>query len=195
MVFSCLYDAALDVDINNEEDHQELTDKAEKIFKRIRAKYKEHGLSEKPYILLKSDSGTYGMGVLPIENPEDILKLNRKKRNELYKGKGAQPINRILLQEGVPTIYHTEQAACEVCIYQIENNLVGGFYRSHPAKSPRQNLNAQGMEFKKMCPHLKKYGDCGVHHDMNIFDVYRILARIAGIAAQREIVELEASKK
>ena len=62
-------------------------------------------------------------------------------------------------------------------------------------KSSRQNLNSQGMEFKKMCPHLKKYGDCGMNHDMNIFDIYRILARIAGIAARQEIIELEQNKK
>lgn len=135
------------------------------------------------------------MGVLPIEDPQDILKLNRKQRNELYKGKGAQPIHRILLQEGVPTVCHMGDEVCEVCIYQIENNLVGGFYRSHAGKSSRENLNTQGMELKKMCPHLKKYGDCGVHHDVSIFDVYRILARIAGVAAQREIKELEASKR
>ena len=83
----------------------------------------------------------------------------------------------------------------EVCIYQIENNLVGGFYRSHAQKTERENLNSQGMDFKKMCPHLKKYGDCGVHHNMNIFDIYRILARIAGIAAHREIVQLETQVK
>lgn len=194
-MFSCLFDVEDGVDINNAEHREKLTTRAGKLFKKIESKYKEHGIREKPYLLLKSDSGTYGMGVLPVENPEDILKLNRKKRNELYKGKGARLISRILLQEGVPTIYHTEQAACEVCIYQIENNLIGGFYRSHASKNSRENLNTQGTEFKKMCPHLKKYGDCGVHHDMNIFDVYRILARIAAVAAQREIKELEASKK
>ena len=194
-LFSCFYDVAEGININDSEDRRKLAEKSEELFKKIQAKYKEHGIKERPYLLLKSDSGTYGMGVLPIEETKDILKLNRKERNELSKGKGAQPIHRILLQEGVPTIYHTDESACEVCIYQIENNLLGGFYRSHPAKSPRDNLNARGMELKKMCPHLKKYGDCGVHHDMNIFDVYRILARIAAIAAQREIVELEAGRK
>jgi hypothetical protein len=39
---------------------------------------------------------------------------------------------------------------------------------------------------------LSKYGEDEVHADVNIFDVYRILARIAAIAAHREIVDLEA---
>ena len=77
----------------------------------------------------------------------------------------------------------------------IENNLVGGFYRTHSKKGTRDNLNTKGMGFQKMCPHLKKYGDCGVHHDINLFDIYRLLARIAAVAAHREIVQLEADKK
>jgi len=87
------------------------------------------------------------------------------------------------------------QEISEVCIYQIENKLIGGFYRSHSSKGQRDNLNTRGAEFKTMCPHLSKYGDCGVHHDVNVFDLYRILARIAGIAAHREIIHLEAGKK
>ena len=96
------------------------------------------------------------------------------------------------MQEGVPTIYNIDHKVSEVVIYQIENNLVGGFYRSHSGKTQRDNLNAQGMDFQKICPHSSKYGDCGVHHDVNMFDIYRILARIAGIAAHREILQLEA---
>lgn len=190
-LFSCLYSVIDQVDINLEDDRKKLKAAAEILFSRIEAKYKEHNVSEKPYLFVKSDSGTYGMGVLPIEHPNDILELNRKNRNKLYKGKSSQIIQRYLLQEGVPSIYSSVKEVSEVCIYQIENNLVGGFYRSHSEKGARDNLNSKGMQFRKMCPHLSKYGDCGVHHDVNIFDVYRILARIAGIAAHREIIQLE----
>ena len=121
--------------------------------------------------------------------------MNRKDRNKLHVGKGSQVITRYLVQEGVPSILKINNEITEVCIYQIESNLVGGFYRTHASKSQRESLNVQGAEFKKMCPHLRKYGDCGVHHDVNVFDLYRILARIAGIAAHREIIQLEAKAK
>jgi len=194
-LFSCLYNVVEDADINTEQGRLNLKDAADDLFKRIQAKYYEHQVNEKPYIFVKSDSGTYGMGILPIEDPKAILQLNRKNRNKLHVGKSGQMIKRYLLQEGVPTIYNIGQEICEVCIYQIENNLIGGFYRSHGSKGQRDNLNTRGMEFKKMCPHLSKYGDCGVHHDINVFDLYRILARIAGIAAHREIIHLEANNK
>ena len=168
---------------------------AEKLMFSIESKYKEYGIKEKPYIIMKSDSGTYGMGILPIEDPKDILSLNRKNRNKLYKGKSSRVIERYLLQEGVQTVHSVDEKISETCIYQIDNNLVGGFYRSHSAKSPRDNLNSKGMDFHKMCPHSNEYGDCGVHHDINVFDIYRILARIAGIAAAREIKQLMTNAK
>ena len=194
-LFSCLFEVVDEVNINTENDQTKLAEAAARLFQEIAVKYKEHHIPGKPYIMLKADSGTYGMGVLPINDPSEIVDLNRKDRNKLYKGKGAQVISRYLLQEGVPTMYTIGHEVCEVCIYQIENNLVGGFYRSHADKGERDNLNAPGMVFKKMCPHLKKYGDCGVHHDINVFDIYRLLARVAAIAARREIAFLEAVRK
>ncbi len=192
-LFSCLFEVVQDVDVNSDQGHQKLHDAAVKLFDDIRGKYKEHGINEKPFIFIKADAGTYGMGVIPIEDPAQILELNRKKRNDLLRGKSGQPVTRFLLQEGVPTIHRIEQSPSEVCVYQIDNNLIGGFYRYHTSKGSRENLNSPGgMAFQKMCPHLDKYGqDCGVKHNLNVFDIYRILARIAGVATEREILKLE----
>lgn len=192
-LLSCQFKVVTEVDINEEKDRQKLADRTADLFRSIAAKYKEHKITDKPYIVLKSDSGTYGMGVLSVENPDDILQLNRKKRNSLAVGKSSQPIHRFLLQEGVPTIYNVAQQVSEVVIYQIENNLIGGFYRMHDSKGERDNLNSKGMTFQNICPHLEKYGDGVIDPSINMFDVYRILARIAGIAAHREIIQLESN--
>jgi len=191
--FSCLYKVENHVDVNKESDQQRLYQAAVKLFEEIQNKYNEHHVDSKPFIFIKSDSGTYGLGVISIEDPQQILELNRKKRNDLVHGKDAQTISHFLLQEGVPTIHRIEENPCEVCVYQIDNNFVGGFYRSHTNKTSRESLNAPGgMSFQKMCPHLDKYGkDCGIEHNLNIFDIYRILGRIAGVAAGQEIKELE----
>src|SRR3989338_5162452 len=104
-LFSCLFEVVDSVNINIKADQDKLAEAATKLFKDIAVKYKEHNIPEKPYVVLKADSGTYGMGVLPIHDPSEIVDLNRKDRNKLYKGKGAQVISRYLLQEGVPTMY------------------------------------------------------------------------------------------
>ncbi len=190
-LLTCLHSSEQNIDINNEIDRNRLMKTASKLLKQIEKKYYQYNISERPYILIKSDSGTYGMGVVAVEQPTEILKLNRRNRNKLYKGKNSKPIRNFLLQEGIPTIYNIEQQASEVCIYQIDNNLIGGFYRLHSMKGNRDNLNSQGMTFKKMCPHSQQYKNCGIRHDVNIFDIYRILARVAGIAAHLEIKDLE----
>jgi len=193
--FSCFDSVISDVNINLDADRNYLKEAVFHLIEKIKAKYKQHEIDEKPYVLLKSDSGTYGMGVLPIEDPEQIAVLNRKNRNKLYKGKNSQIIDRYLIQEGIPTIYNIDNKVSEACIYQVEHNLVGGFYRSHFSKGDRDNLNSKGVDFSKMCPQSSQYGDCGVKHDINVFDIYRILARIAAIAAHREIKQLESKLK
>lgn len=195
-LFSCLSETVEDVDINEAADRERLTAAAEKLFSDISEKYREHGVSEKPFIFIKSDSGTYGMGVTSVESPQDILEFNRKMRNNLSKGKSAQVISRFLLQEGVDTIHRIGENPSEVCIYQVDNNLVGGFYRYHTGKNARESLNSPGgMGFEKICPHSNAYGDCNPHPNTNIFDIYRMLARIAGVATSREIKSLETKAK
>ncbi len=195
-LFSCLYNQIDHIDINKEADRQKLYEQTKDLFAKIQEKYDQHKIEEKPFVFIKANSGTYGLGVVPIENPEQVLELNRRKRNDLSRGKSSQETSNFLIQEGVPTIHSIGESPSEVCIYQIDNNLVGGFYRFHTNKSSRENLNSPGgMSFQKMCPHLDKYGkDCGIEHNLNIFDIYRIIARIAGAAATAEIKELEINK-
>ncbi len=196
-LFSAYYEIVDNVDINEEADRVRMFNCATALFERISKKYQKENINEKPYIVVKSDNGTYGMGVMAVEDPQEILDLNRKEKNKLHVGKGSRVIDRYLLQEGVPTIHHIDNLVSEICLYQIDNHVIGGFYRSHAHKGERENLNSQGAEFKRMCPHLKKYGhsDCCLDGEMNAFDIYRILARIAGIAAHREIIQLEANAK
>jgi glutamate--cysteine ligase len=191
---SCLHSPVDRVDINEPADRRRLADAASDLLNRVRAKYAEHGLGDKPYLVIKPDSGTYGMGVLPVEDAGELLDLNNRNRAKLHKGKSSRVISRFLLQEGVPTIYNVNNKVSEVVFYQIENNQIGGFYRSHSGKGRRENLNSSGMEFHKICPRQRKYGECGPHDHWTMFDVYRVMARIAGIAAHREIVQLESDR-
>ena len=44
----------------------------------IRAKYLEYGIKDDPYVVVKADAGTYGMGVMTARSAEDVIGLNRK---------------------------------------------------------------------------------------------------------------------
>lgn len=203
-LLGCLFTTVKQVSITEESDRKKLAEAANTLLTNIQKKYTEYGINEKPFLFLKSDSGTYGMGVMPIESSEDILSLNRKNRNKLTTGKSSKPIENFILQEGIPSINQVDNYVGEAVIYSVANKFVGGFYRLNTQKSDRENLNSQGMLFKKMCldPNSQcimkqsnfhadnELEQCGITPDPNI-DIYRILARLSGIAASREVTQLE----
>ena len=119
------------VDINNENDRQRLADAANELLLKINRKYVEHHISDTPYLVLKSDNGTYGMGVISIDSPDDILNLNRKNRNKLHKGKSSIPIQNLIIQEGIPSANIIDNQTSEEVLYHLNGNTIGGFYRLH----------------------------------------------------------------
>ncbi len=203
-LISCFFETCDDVDIHLENDRKQMADRTSDLFGKIRQKYGEMGIQDTPFIFLKSDTGTYGMGVLPIQDPSELLTLNRKERTKLSKGKGAKINDRFILQEGVPSIERVNHTVAETCLYQIANQFVGSFLRLNTQKNDRENLNSTGMFFKKICSaspaHPECLGsaepaidleNCGVFPNVQIFPLYKVLARLSGIAAQREVQILQ----
>ncbi len=193
---SCLFRVCERVDINNFDDRHRIAQEAEALLQEIQTKYDEYGITQKPFLFLKADYGTYGMGVQAIEEPQEIIDFNRKMRNKMHKGKSARVIDQFLLQEGVPSALEVEGKTSEVCLYQLNNCFIGAFYRVHGDKNDRQNLNAQGMCFRKICAegdhaHRERCEqNCYLDHKAENLEKYKILARLAGIAAYQEIQEI-----
>ncbi len=55
----------------------------EKVLASVREKYKRYDINEEPYVFIKADSGTCGMGIMTVRSPEEILELNKKNRNKM----------------------------------------------------------------------------------------------------------------
>lgn len=196
-LFSCLDAVTEDISIQSEDDRKRLALDAEFLLDSISDKYREYGIALNPYVYVKADFGTYGMGVQSIESPRDILTLNRKMRNKLSRGKSSSDINQFLLQEGVPSIQKVEGQTSEVCVYQISNEFAGAFFRMHPDKNDRESLNSKGMVFRKICAEKDVVNrdlcqhQCGADYTAPQLELYKILARIAGVAAKSEIELLQ----
>ena len=169
---------------------------AEKLFKLISEKYQKYNIDEKPYIIIKADSGTYGMGVISIDDINQIKNLNRKQRNKMLSTKGNMNLDKVILQEGVYSfeeIKHTNSVA-EPVIYSFSNFLIGGFYRAHENKANNENLNSPGMIF-----HPIPLNDICISPDMNLpidsqinkYYVYGVIARLAILAAAKELFNLD----
>lgn len=157
----------------------------------IRAKYDEYGITESPFVIVKADAGTYGMGIMTVHSAEELLELNRKQRTRMSASKGGQAVSRVIMQEGVYTFetWGVEQAVAEPVVYMIDHFVVGGFYRVHTGRGTNENLNAPGMHFEPLAfaepcnaPDSSKAPDA----NPNRFYAYGVIARLALLAAARE---------
>lgn len=113
----------------------------------IRANHKRMAISEKPFVALKADAGTYGMGVLMVDDPAAVHGLNRRQRQNLSVIKEGVAVTDILIQEGVPTTDRIEGLVAEPVLYMVGAEVVGGFWRLNQQKAERDNLNSRGMLF------------------------------------------------
>jgi len=56
-----------------------LTSHVDAVLTKVRRKYKEYGIKEKPFVVVKADHGTYGMGVMTVRDAKD-LEVSRASR-------------------------------------------------------------------------------------------------------------------
>ncbi|PUA18113.1 glutamate--cysteine ligase [Glaciimonas sp. PCH181] len=158
---------------------------------KIRKKYKEYGIKEKPFVIVKADAGTYGMGITSITDASQIKELNLKQRNKMSVGKEGLAIHDVIIQEGVHTFEHINDAVAEPVVYMIDRYVVGGFYRVHSERGINENLNAPGAHYVPLAfaqQHalpdlLAKPGTTAP----NRFYMYGVVARLALLAASLEM--------
>lgn len=134
-------------DFTNQGELTKLADAASDIFKKVKVKYKEYKISQAPGIFLKSESGTYGLGVEKVSDPSDLLNPNRTFRKKILYNKSKISNVDFLLQEAVPTVITHNGKTAECTIYTTFGRPFGGFYRIHGEKNTMDNLNSKGAEF------------------------------------------------
>ena len=67
-----------------------LTTNVDALLTKIRKKYKEYGINEKPFVVVKADNGTYGMGIMTVRDVKDLDELNRKTRTRCPSSRTAR---------------------------------------------------------------------------------------------------------
>ena len=162
------------------------------VLQKMRAKYSEYGVKNDPFVIVKADAGTYGMGIMTVKDASEITGLNRKQRNKMAVEKEGLEVSDVLVQEGVYTFENINEAVAEPVVYMINQSVVGGFYRVHTGRGVDENLNAPGMHFVPLAfessctlPNPDRAPD-----DMpNRFYAYGVVARLALLAASLELSE------
>ena len=171
-----------------------LATKVDLVLQQIRLKYQQYGVKEKPFVIVKADAGTYGMGIMTVKDASEVRDLNRKQRNKMAVVKEGLEVSDVLVQEGVYTFESINDAVAEPVVYMVDHFVVGGFYRVHTERGVDENLNAPGMHFVPLAfetsctlPNPARAPD----DTPNRFYSYGVIARLALLAASVELEEMQ----
>lgn len=173
------------VDLADELCLKRLKDTANRLMDRIRQKYRQYGITREPYLFIKDNAGTYGMGIIHIEQGDRLLSLNRRLRNKLGSSKGGRMVNEYLLQEGIPTADLYQNKPLEPVVYLVGGQAIGTFFRLHEDKNEMENLNAPGMKFSCVCSHKVETSQ--------LVTVASFLGKVASLASVLELHDAQAA--
>src|SRR5712691_3393174 len=135
------------VNFTEKEGEECLAANVEFVLGEIREKYAQYGITEAPFVIVKADAGTYGMGIMTVKSVDDVRNLNRKTRNKMSVIKEGQPVHEVIIQEGVYTFESVGGAVAEPVVYMLDQFVVGGFYRVHSGRGIDENLNSPGAKY------------------------------------------------
>ncbi len=157
---------------------------ADALLTKIRRKYKEYGINEKPFVVVKADNGTSGRGIMTVRDAKDLAALS-------VKACANMAVTEVIIQEGVLTHERVNAAVAEPVVYMIDRYVVGGFYRVHAERGIDENLNAPGAGFVPLAfdeSHLlPRPGMRPGASAPNRFYMYGVIARLAMAAAAYEL--------
>jgi len=179
------------VNFAEKEGEECLAANVEFVLNEVRERYARYGITDEPFCIVKADAGTYGMGIMTVKSPEDVRNLNRKTRNKMAVIKEGQPVNEVIIQEGVHTYESVNGGVAEPVVYMMDQFVVGGFYRVHTGRGIDENLNSPGSyyaPFENNCHGPDGTRDCD--EAPNRLYTCGVIARLANLAAAIEVEEL-----
>jgi glutamate--cysteine ligase len=188
-----LHETCGKIDFRERKGEECLEGYVDEILNDVRAKYREYGIQQPPFVIVKADAGTYGMGIMTVKDPSEVKGLNRKQRNKMAVVKEGLEVHDVLVQEGVYTFETVNDAVAEPVVYMMDRYVVGGFYRVHTDRGQDENLNAPGMHFVPLAFAAPCQADPDGQPDCppNRFYSYGVIARLALLAASIELEETE----
>ena len=180
-----------EVDFTEDKGMECLTTNVDALLSKIKRKYKEYGINEKPFVVVKADNGSYGMGIMTVRDVKDLDALNRNSKNKISPAKDGQPMSGVIIQEGVLTNERVNDAVAEPVVYMMDRYVVGGFYRIHAERGIDENLNAPGASFVPLAfadsGRLPQPGEKPGSSSPNRFYMYGVIGRLAMLAASYEL--------
>lgn len=182
------------VDLHTDAGAEQLRASVDALLAKVRRKYKEYGIGEKPFVVVKADLGPRGSGIMTVRDARDIAPLPPPPARKA-RGKDAAPPPpapaECVVQEGVLTRERMHGAVAEPVVYMIDRYVVGGFYRVHAERGEADALNAPGAHYVPLAfagsTQLPRASARPGASAPNRFYMYGVVARLALVAASYEM--------
>ena len=161
-----------------------LQTQVDSVLSKTRRKYKEYGIQEKPFVVIKPDAGTHGAGLMTVRDAKELTgKMSGNQRSET--------LAQLIVQEGVVTNERVNDAVAEPVVYMMDRYVVGGFYRVHADRGVDENLNTPGASYVPLAfsqaSQLPRLGEKPGSSGPNRFYMYGVIARLGAVAASYEL--------
>jgi glutamate--cysteine ligase len=186
-----LFDRCESVNLDQVSGFDCLQTQVDSVLTRVKRKYKEYGIKEKPFVVVKADHGTHELGIVTIRDTKDMQALQERIQT-LNKGRKSPFLpHDFMVQEGVLTQERVNDAVAEPVVYMMDRYVVGGFYRVHAGRGIDENLNAPGAGYVPLAfEHSTQLPQPGVKPGASVpnrFYMYGVVGRLAMLAASYEL--------
>ena len=185
-----LFDRCENVDLGAQASLACLQTQVDSVLTRVKRKYKEYGIKEKPFVVIKADHGTHPLGIVTVRDAKDMQALQERIQT-LQSPQTPWLAHDFMVQEGVQTQERVNDAVAEPVIYMMDRYVVGGFYRVHAGRGIDENLNAPGAGFVPLAfEHSTQLPQPGVKPGASVpnrFYMYGVVGRLAMLAASYEL--------
>ena len=186
-----LFDRCANLDLTAEAGLSSLQTQVDAVLTRVKRKYKEYGIKEKPFVVVKADHGTHELGFVTVRDAKDMQVLQTRIQTLTKDRKTPWLAHDFIVQEGVLTQERVNDAVAEPVIYMMDRYVVGGFYRVHAGRGVDENLNAPGAGFVPLAfEHSTQLPQPGVKPGASVpnrFYMYGVVGRLAMLAASYEL--------
>ena len=184
-----MFDRCGGVDLGTEDGLEALTARVETLLAKVKKKYKEYGIKERAFVVVKADNLGDSAGLMSVRDARDVKALAKKACD--VAGNPFQGVQELILQEGVLTLERMNDAVAEPVVYMMDRYVVGGFYRIHAERGIDEDLNAPGSAYVPLAfdqsTHLPQLGVRPGASAPNRFYMYGVIGRLAMLAASYEL--------
>ncbi|WP_219211634.1 glutamate--cysteine ligase [Variovorax boronicumulans] len=168
-----------------------ITSHVDAMLTKVRRKYKEYGINEKPFVIVKADSGPGGTSVMTVRDAKEVMELSQQAHSRTSPGRAGQELEDLIIQEGVLTNERVHEGVAEPVVYMMDRYVVGGFYRVHADRGSDESLKSPGASFVPLAfsdsAHLPQPGAKPGASAPNRFYMYGVIGRLAMVAASYEL--------